>query len=219
MCILLIETPDLTKSESLVLPLETTGHRIYLADSPQVAATAIKDHWPNLIVFNRDHNPLTLTSFRQVLEKANLEIPYLVVQTASHPSDDDPDDVTAISAKDANQLIATIEKAIAQQAERFIRLPNLIIDCHQHRILRDKKDHKLTPKEFKLLFLFLSNSDQVLSRKTIMQEVWDTDYMGDTRTLDVHIRWLREKIEENPSHPRRLITVRGVGYHFVTEIE
>jgi DNA-binding response OmpR family regulator len=52
-----------------------------------------------------------------------------------------------------------------------------------------------------------------------MQEVWDTDYMGDTRTLDVHIRWLREKIEENPSHPRRLITVRGVGYHFVTEIE
>jgi DNA-binding response OmpR family regulator len=52
-----------------------------------------------------------------------------------------------------------------------------------------------------------------------MQEVWETDYLGDTRTLDVHIRWLREKIEENPSRPRHLITVRGVGYHFIAEPE
>jgi two-component system phosphate regulon response regulator PhoB len=52
-----------------------------------------------------------------------------------------------------------------------------------------------------------------------MQEVWETDYMGDTRTLDVHIRWLREKIEENPSQPRHLITVRGIGYRFITSPE
>jgi DNA-binding response OmpR family regulator len=51
-----------------------------------------------------------------------------------------------------------------------------------------------------------------------MQYVWETDYMGDTRTLDVHIRWLREKIEENPSRPIRLITVRGVGYSFLRDI-
>jgi two-component system phosphate regulon response regulator PhoB len=69
------------------------------------------------------------------------------------------------------------------------------------------------------LYLLTSHPNQVLSRKTIMQEVWETDYLGDTRTLDVHIRWLREKIEDNPSRPQRLITIRGTGYRFILDPE
>jgi two-component system phosphate regulon response regulator PhoB len=86
-------------------------------------------------------------------------------------------------------------------------------------VLHAGQAYSLTPKEFKLLYLLISNSDQILSRKTIMQEVWETDYLGDTRTLDVHIRWIREKIEKNPSRPQRLITIRGVGYRFVVNPE
>lgn len=70
----------------------------------------------------------------------------------------------------------------------------------------------LTPKEFELLLLFMQNPGRVLSRRTIMEEVWHTSYLGDTRTLDVHIRWLRQKIEPDPSHPQILRTQRGVGY-------
>jgi DNA-binding response OmpR family regulator len=95
----------------------------------------------------------------------------------------------------------------------------LIIDCQQYKVLRNGKGYWLTPKEFKLLYLLVENQGQILKRKTIMQEIWETDYMGDTRTLDVHIRWIREKIEENPSQPRHLITVRGVGYRFVVNPE
>jgi DNA-binding response OmpR family regulator len=60
----------------------------------------------------------------------------------------------------------------------------------------------------------MNNPGKVLSRQEIMKEVWETDYFGDTRTLSVHVRWLREKVEENPNKPRILRTVRGVGYRF-----
>ncbi len=70
----------------------------------------------------------------------------------------------------------------------------------------------LTPKECKLLALLMQNAGQVVSRKTLMQQVWDTDYLGDTRTLDVHICWLRRKMEKNPKRPKYIITRRGQGY-------
>jgi len=72
----------------------------------------------------------------------------------------------------------------------------------------------LTPKECQLLATFMRHQSQVLSHKFLMKEVWETDYVGDTRTLQVHVCWLRRKIEENPRRPNRLRTVRGVGYRF-----
>ncbi|HRV94822.1 MAG TPA: helix-turn-helix domain-containing protein [Anaerolineae bacterium] len=70
----------------------------------------------------------------------------------------------------------------------------------------------LSPMEARLMATLLRYPNQTVSRATIMHEVWQTDYLEDTRTLDVHIRWLRRKVESNPSRPRRIITVRGVGY-------
>ena len=75
-------------------------------------------------------------------------------------------------------------------------------------------EQRLTPKLTALLNVFLRNPNEILARETLMQEVWDTDFMGDTRTLDVHIRWMREVIEEDPAKPKLLKTVRGKGYIF-----
>lgn len=75
-------------------------------------------------------------------------------------------------------------------------------------------ERKLTPKLMTLMGLFLHHAGQILERKTIMQHVWETDYVEDTRTLDVHIRWLRKIVEPNPRKPKYLVTVRGVGYCF-----
>ena len=69
-------------------------------------------------------------------------------------------------------------------------------------------------KEFELLSLLVSRAGEIVSRADLFDQVWGTDWLGDTRTLDVHIRWLREKIEEDPSHPRYIQTVRGAGYLF-----
>ncbi|MBN1642461.1 MAG: response regulator transcription factor [Anaerolineae bacterium] len=81
-------------------------------------------------------------------------------------------------------------------------------------VYRGDAVHRLTPRQAKLLEVFISNAGRTLTRKYLMKNVWDTDYVGDTRTLDVHVRWLRERIEERPSSPLYLRTVRGVGYRF-----
>jgi DNA-binding response OmpR family regulator len=76
----------------------------------------------------------------------------------------------------------------------------------------------LTPKQCHLLSIFMQHPNRVISRQELMQDIWDTHYLGDTRTLDVHIRWLREKIESDPTHPTMLITKRGVGYKLVVSL-
>jgi len=79
-------------------------------------------------------------------------------------------------------------------------------------LTRDNQEVHLTPKECKLLAILMQNAGKVVSRKTLMKYVWDTDYLGDTRTLDVHICWLRQKVEEDPKMPQYILTKRGQGY-------
>ena len=82
------------------------------------------------------------------------------------------------------------------------------------RVFKGEEEKKLSNKEFDLLAELMRNKNAVLSRDLILTKVWGYDYFVDKRTVDVHIRWLREKIEDDPSNPRRIVTVRGVGYRF-----
>ncbi|MFZ9901516.1 MAG: response regulator transcription factor [Vulcanococcus sp.] len=82
------------------------------------------------------------------------------------------------------------------------------------RACREGIELKLSPKEFKLLELFMQHPKRVWSREQLIEQIWGVDYIGDSKTVDVHIRWLREKIEANPSEPTKLVTVRGFGYRF-----
>ena len=82
------------------------------------------------------------------------------------------------------------------------------------RVTRDGLELKLSPKEYRLLELFMQNPRRVWSRDQLIEQVWGIDYIGDSKTVDVHIRWLREKIEDDPSNPSKLVTVRGFGYRF-----
>jgi DNA-binding response OmpR family regulator len=82
------------------------------------------------------------------------------------------------------------------------------------RLFRSNEETKLSNKEFDLLAELMRNKGVVLSRDLILTKVWGYDYFVDKRTVDVHIRWLREKIEDDPSDPKRIVTVRGVGYRF-----
>ena len=86
------------------------------------------------------------------------------------------------------------------------------LDPGQRRAWRKKKELKLKPKEFELLAFFLHHPGQVLTRDQLLDQVWGRDFIGDERTVDVHVRWLREKIEKHPNKPKVLETVRGVGY-------
>jgi DNA-binding response OmpR family regulator len=117
----------------------------------------------------------------------------------------------------SKRLVARVKTAIDEKPPRLLERGNLALDLEKHRLTRGSKSFKLTPKEFVLIKLFMTRHGQTISRKTLMKEVWDTDYLGDTRTLDVHIRWVREKVEESPSKPQVLHTVRGQGYKLQVE--
>jgi DNA-binding response OmpR family regulator len=96
--------------------------------------------------------------------------------------------------------------------EKMITIGNLEMDTPRRQATLSGVMLDLTQKEFDLLAFLARNRGLVFSREHLLEKVWGYEYAGGTRTVDVHIRWLREKIEENPAKPRRLVTVRGVGY-------
>ncbi|MCB9134270.1 MAG: response regulator transcription factor [Anaerolineales bacterium] len=91
---------------------------------------------------------------------------------------------------------------------------NLRLDVTRHQVFLDNQVLLLKPKEFELLLYLARHKGQVLSRDALMEQVWGWNFSGGSRTVDVHMRWLREKLEINPAQPERLVTVRGVGYRF-----
>lgn len=117
----------------------------------------------------------------------------------------------------AKKLIARVKTAIDEKPPRLLTRGHFSLDLEKQKLTRGGKTFSLTPKEFILLKLLMGRMGQTITRKTLMKEVWETDYLGDTRTLDVHIRWVRQKVEENPSAPQHLITIRGQGYKFQLE--
>jgi DNA-binding response OmpR family regulator len=109
------------------------------------------------------------------------------------------------------QLDQTGEKPNSKEIYVF---DNLTINERKHEVYLDEKPLKLKPKEYDLLLYLCTNAGQVLTRNLILEQVWGWDFSGGTRTVDVHIRWIREKIEKDPTNPTRIITVHGVGYRF-----
>jgi DNA-binding response OmpR family regulator len=91
---------------------------------------------------------------------------------------------------------------------------DLMLDLIARRATRSGEELRMTHKEFDLLATLMRNQGAVLSRDLLLEHVWGYDYGGQTKTVDVHVRWLREKIEDDPSQPQRIVTVRGVGYRF-----
>ena len=96
----------------------------------------------------------------------------------------------------------------------IIRSEDLTIDQISHSVTLGDKPLEMKPREFSLLAMFATNKGRAFTRNQILEHLWGHDYIGDSRTVDVHVRWLREKIELDPSKPRRIVTIRGLGYRF-----
>jgi DNA-binding response OmpR family regulator len=131
-----------------------------------------------------------------------------------------------VSAADAVLVFPFGNRKLTNTIDRLLHPPppaissNVIscgpftVDMGRRVLLLREQEISLTPKEAQLFSIFLQNPGATLARKTLMEQVWETNYLGDTRTLTVHIRWIRDKIEPNPSKPTYLKTVRTVGYRF-----
>ena len=114
----------------------------------------------------------------------------------------------------ARLLREEIGKSVEPAAHETLTFENLIINLTRREVILNDKPIQLKPKEYELLLFLAEHRRQMLSREFILERVWGWDYIGDSRTVDVHVRWLRQKIEENSSEPKRIVTVRGGGYRF-----
>ncbi len=123
------------------------------------------------------------------------------------------------------ELLARIRAALRRATEyvepaaQAVVIGEVALDPASHRAAVRGKPLELTRKEYDLLQTLMTKAGQVIKRNELIDRVWETDWVGDTRTLDVHIRWLREKIEKDPGKPRYIQTVRGVGYRFAAPDE
>lgn len=117
------------------------------------------------------------------------------------------------------ELVARI-RAVLRRGQDEILVPDVIqvggvrMDTERHQVLVDGEEVRFALREFELLELLLRNAGRVMTRGQLIDRIWGSNYVGDTKTLDVHIKRLRSKIEQDPSNPERLITVRGLGYKY-----
>ena len=120
----------------------------------------------------------------------------------------------------SRELVARIRAVLRRRGEEEAPLPAALeagpvrMDVERHVVTVRGEDVQLPLKEFELLEVLLRNAGRVLTRMQLIDRVWGADYVGDTKTLDVHVKRLRAKIEEDPAHPRYIVTVRGLGYKF-----
>lgn len=195
--------------------LEKKRYAVLLARSEQEAIQQAASKTPDLIILNATSPKIDGPKICRALHEKVEEIPIILI-LAKGKRDDDVMGATVILASPftSRKLFNRIRMILKSDEGKVLRAGGLTLSLGTRCVNRGSKERRLNPKEFELLKVFMRSPGRVLSRKFLMKKIWKTDYVGDTRTLDVHIRWLREKIEENPSSPVYLRTVRGVGYRF-----
>jgi len=224
--ILLVED-ERSIAEGLKISLEAEGFQVAWAKDGTEALGAWERARPDLIVLDLMLPGVSGTEVCRTI-RARSDVP-IIMLTAR---DTEVDRVVGleIGADDyltkpfsTRELIARI-RAILRRAplggmstpveELPIEASGVRVDRSRHEVTVEGRSVELPPKEFELLAVLVEHAGRVLTRDQLIDEVWGTDYVGDTKTLDVHIRRLRGRIESDPTDPRRIRTVRGVGYRF-----
>ncbi len=214
---ILIVANDKAATASYASLFSKKEYAVRAAHSGRHAIREAKAHPPDAIVLDATSSRLNCKTIGRRLKSATsaplllITLPNAKVDSGINPAGVVPKPAVA------KRLVARVKSAIESKPPRVLTIGKLALDLEKHKLTRGGKSFGLTPKEFALLKMLMERAGQVVSRKVLMKEVWQTDYLGDTRTLDVHIRWVRKKVEEDPSTPRRLLTARGEGYRFVKE--
>lgn len=232
---ILIVDDEISLQETLAYNLKKEGYEIEVAGDGTTAIELARQMKPDLIILDVMLPGLDGFEVCRILRQ-EMSTPVLMLTAR----DDEIDRVVGleVGADDymskpfsMRELVARVkamlrrvrlirEEISSANAEDKDNLPkiltfdNLIINRTRREITLDNEVVAFKPKEYELLTFMAQHRGQVLTREFVLERVWGWDYVGDSRTVDVHIRWLREKIEAVPADPHRIITVRGAGYRF-----
>ena len=141
------------------------------------------------------------------------KLPILMIANPDKPVSKDIDaDVLLELPFTIRKLVNRINPLLPHSSSKVMRTGPIHLDLERRIVRCEGKEAHLTPRLTSLLQIFMEHPNEVLEREDIFKKIWNTEYTGDTRTLDVHISWIRQAIEQNPRKPRYLITIRSVGY-------
>ena len=209
---------DMTTADLLIPSLERKGYQVFVARTLRQASSRTRSSRPDILVVDvvsfGSGGYKTSEAIRSRLDG----VPVILLLEQGHASAGSAADAYMIPPFTSRKLLYRVKKVAQNLSEKQVNhelcIDPLALDPDTRILRRGDEVLQLRPKEAILLALFLRNPGKVLSRQEIMKKVWETDYVGDTRTLSVHVRWLRQKIEDDPNNPQFLRTVRGVGYRF-----
>ena len=211
--VLLVENAATDETASISQYLLAQGYRVDTIGDTLAASRFAIAEWPDLVVVNTCSQLSGVNEMCQTLDRVSLDLPRLIVHDGETPKHLAAEAYIALPFT-LRKLSFRIKKAVGEHGDRFGRLGDIIVDRVKRVVKHQDQVAPLTPKELRLLSFLMMHPGAPLNRSLIMRNVWDTDYVGDTRTLEVHIRWLRQKVEHNPKRPEHIITVRGTGYMF-----
>jgi DNA-binding response OmpR family regulator len=210
--VLLIES-DRTTVPSHSSSLLKRGFALLVENSPSKAIDRARTTEPDVIVL--DAFSLRTSGFR-LCRKIHAEMPTCPIVLITRAILPNPESIGAscllVPPFTPRKLINTVQRQLPGDEENSLQAGPIRLNLKQRKISCGGREDQVTPKEARLMEVFLRQPGVLLSRKVLIKTVWDTDYTGDTRTLDVHISWLRQIIEPDPSSPRYLKTIRSQGY-------
>jgi len=224
--ILLVEDEE-SLAESIRYSLEREGYAVSVAGDGRVAIERFRADSPDLVILDLMLPEMSgLDVCRMIRESSTVPI---VMVTAK---DSEADKVTGLElgADDyvtkpfsVRELVSRIRAHLRRmhmqaptKGDEILTGGPVEMDVARHEIRIDGEPVAFPPKEFELLQVFLTRKGRLLTREHLIEEIWGYDYVGDTKTLDVHVKRIRQKIEDDPHAPTFLLTVRGLGYKFVS---
>jgi DNA-binding response OmpR family regulator len=226
MTTILVVEDEINVLDTLAYNLQQEGYKVLTAEDGEQALEVIRSKKLDLIVLDIMLPRLDGLAVCRIVRKEPeiAHTPIIMLTARGTQSDkmiglDSGADDYITKPFELGELLARVRAVLRRAPGRTVASQvlsggTITIDLSARRAYREERELHLSQKEFDLLAELMRNQGAVLSRDLILSRVWGYDYYGDSRTVDVHIRWLREKIEDDPSDPRRIITVRGVGYRF-----
>jgi DNA-binding response OmpR family regulator len=225
---ILVVDDETTLRETLVEALELEGYRAVAAADGREALSVFRAEHPDLVLLDLMLPELSGVEVCRILRA---ESPVPIIMLTAKDSEVDKVVGLELGADDyvtkpfsLRELTARV-RAIFRRSDQAaaaatagtetappVALGRVLVDLAGHRVLRDGAAVPLKPKAFELLAFLLGNQGQVFARDQLLERVWGYDYAGESRTVDVHVHWLRSELEDDPANPAILQTVRGVGY-------
>ena len=226
---ILLVDDDALMRRSLAFHVEQAGYQVHTAANAEDAISFVRNSPPDLVILDIGLPGMDgLDALREIKAQKNLPVIFLTgrrreldeVLGLELGADDyitKPFDVDVVLAHIKAVLRRTEKKPQLERLNQLLVVEDLEIDSQAHTVICAGRALDLSPREFDLLSLLATQPEKVFSTEEILAQVWGAEFVGQPQVVYVHIRWLRQKLESDPDHPQRILTVRGVGYKLVPQ--